>query len=142
MIAVVDIGGVLADPGHRLHHLDGPQKNWPMFFGALRGDAVIPRGRDLVRTLYVDGNVVILLTGRPERTRAPTIEWLSERRIPFSQLWMRPNKDRSPARDFKAWRLRESDLRPSDVDLLVDDSWDVVRHLAKAGYPAVLWPTL
>ena len=48
-LAVVDIDGVLADVGHRLHFLDRRPKDWKGFFAAARTDPPHPEGIDPCR---------------------------------------------------------------------------------------------
>ena len=71
MIAVFDIDGVLADATHRQHYLQSRPKDWQGFFRAVGDDGPIARGIDLVREAGREGPVV-LLSGRPESTRAAT----------------------------------------------------------------------
>ena len=138
MIAVVDIDGVLADAGHRQHFLDGRPKDWPAFFAAVGGDTVIADGRDLVARLAADHDVV-LLSGRPESTRADTEEWLRANGVAFARLVLRPDADRRPARRFKGHALRRLGT-PEEVAVVVDDDPTVVEEITRIGYRAMLFP--
>ena len=101
MIAVFDIDGVLADPTHRQHHVAARPKDWDAFFAAVGGDDVLEAGRARLRELAVDHEVV-LLSGRPESTRAETEAWLARHGIAVSRLVLRRDADFRPAAQVKA----------------------------------------
>ena len=138
MIAVVDIDGVLADAGHRQHFLDGRPKDWPAFFAAVGADSVLTEGLDLVARLAVDHDIV-LLSGRPERTRSATETWLRTHGIRYARLVLRPDVDRRPARRFKGQALRRLGT-PEEVAVVVDDDPTVVEEITRIGYRAMLFP--
>jgi hypothetical protein len=133
---VIDIDGVLADVGHRLHFLDRRPKDWKGFFAAARTDPDHPEGLALVGELAVDHEIV-LLTGRPEGCRADTEAWLADHGIGFELLIMRPTTDRRPAADVKVGLLGIL-ARDRTVAVLVDDDETVVEAAGDAGYPVRL----
>lgn len=131
-LAVIDLDGVLADVGHRLHHLQGRPKNWAGFFGAMGEDTPYPEGFALAAELAVEHDIVYL-SGRPERTRAVTQSWLSTHEAPVGRVMLRPDDDRRPARIFKIGVLKRlSAQRP--VALLVDDDPAVCDAAREAGF--------
>jgi len=87
---IVDIDGVLADGAHRQHLVRA--KRWQEFFDAAHGDAPIAETAVLLRLLDAE-LVVVLLTGRPVRTRDATIAWLAEHGYRWDLLVMKENKD-------------------------------------------------
>lgn len=137
MIAVVDIDGVLADAGHRQHHVDRAPKDWDAFFAAVGDDAPIPTGLALVRDLATDHRVV-LLSGRPERTRADTEAWLSRHGVGFERLVLRADVDRRAAAMFKADAIGAIG-GPAVVEVVVDDDESVVETLTRMGYATRLF---
>lgn len=131
-LAVIDIDGVLADVGHRLHHLQGRPKNWAGFFAGMGDDPPYPEGFALVRKVAEDHDI-LYLSGRPERTRTVTQEWLSEHGAPAGRVLLRPDDDRRPARLFKVGVLKRlSAQRP--VAVLVDDDPAVCAAARAAGF--------
>ena len=76
MLAIFDIDGVLADCEHRLHYLK--DKDYDRFYSAdaMAGDRPIKDGFELLKTFYKADADVLFFTGRPERTRQTTEEWL------------------------------------------------------------------
>jgi hypothetical protein len=130
--AVLDIDGVLADVRHRLHHLEQHPKEWPAFFAGAPQDPVLDEGVRLARELAEDSEI-IYLTGRPERYRGPTADWLQRNELPAGQLLMRGDDDFRPGRVTKTEFLIElSTARP--VRLLIDDDPTVIAAASKAGF--------
>ena len=132
LIAVVDIDGVLADAGHRQHHVEQSPKDWDAFFAAVGEDPPIAAGLVLLRELSTEHEVV-LLSGRPERTRADTEAWLTRHGIGYGRLVLRPDTDRRTAARFKADAIRAIG-EPVEVEVVVDDDEGVVETLTRMGY--------
>ena len=137
MIAVMDVDGVLADATHRQHHVQGRPKDWDAFFAEVGDDPVLERGRELLQTLALDHEIV-LLSGRPESTRADTVRWLDHHGISVARLVLRADADHRPAAALKA-DLVASIGSPSEVAVVVDDDPAVVDRLAAMGYPSELF---
>jgi hypothetical protein len=134
-LAVIDIDGVVADVGHRLHHLDRQPKDWAGFFAAASSDPPLATGIALVNELASKYDVV-WLTGRPSWLESTTRTWLRAHELPGSELQMRGTRDRRPARVYKIEALRR--LAPRLVRAFVDDDEQVVAAARSAGFPAVL----
>lgn len=131
--AVVDIDGVVADVRHRLSFVERRPKDWDRFFGAAPLDPVLPEGRAVVDKLVATGHEVVWLTGRPERCRQDTLEWLERHELPAGRLYMRRETDHRPARMTKLAVLRQLAARRT-VAVMVDDDALVVRTLRDAGF--------
>lgn len=132
MVAAVDIDGVLADVRHRLHHVSGGPKDWDAFFAAAPHDPLLEQGRETVARL---GEVydIVYLSGRPERCRQDTVDWLRQHALPAGEVLLRPSGDRRPARLLKVAVLdRLSAQQP--VAVLVDDDPQVLDAARSAGY--------
>lgn len=134
MIAVFDIDGVLADATHRQHHLAARPKDWDAFFGEVGADPVIEAG---VRRYLEEAtrHEVVLMSGRPERTRHDTREWLTRNGLGEPRMILREDADFRPAAVVKSELIGLVAL-PSDVAILVDDDVSVVARLTAMGYPA------
>ena len=137
MIAVVDIDGVLADAEHRQHHVERTPKDWDAFFAAVGDDAPIPAGLELVRDLAT-AHRVVLLSGRPERTRTDTEAWLVHHDVGYERLLLRPDVDRRAAAVFKADAMGAIG-EPAEVTVVVDDDESVVETLTRMGYATRLF---
>ena len=134
MIAVFDIDGVLADPAHRQHFLDERPRNWGAFFAAVDQDSVLARGVARLREVARDHEVV-LVSGRPERTRSDTEDWLRRHGIAYVGLLLRRDGDYRPAPTLKS-ELIVSIGDPEEVALVVDDDEAVIASLTALGYCA------
>jgi FMN phosphatase YigB (HAD superfamily) len=94
-VIIFDIDGTLANVDHRVHHLHGRNKDWGAFFAAADADRPHDEIAYLNRMLAADPhNVVLIVTGRPERQRAATLDWLERHGIRFDAAFFRPTNDR------------------------------------------------
>ncbi len=132
-LAFVDIDGVVADVRHRLHHVESAPKDWPAFFAGAAKDPPLAEGVARVSALLADHDVVFL-TGRPERLRAVTEEWLARHGLGGRPLVMRRHRDFRPARVTKAEEIRRL-ARGRTVGLVLDDDPEVCDALRSAGWP-------
>lgn len=132
-LAVFDIDGVLADVAHRLHFVESRPRRWAEFFAAADRDGLLPRGAELLGELAMDHDIRYL-TGRPERLRTVTAEWLARHGLPDAWLEMRPDTDRRPSRLYKRDRLR-SWLHGAEIALVVDDDPEVVAMVRQLRIP-------
>ncbi|WP_327351722.1 phosphatase domain-containing protein [Streptomyces sp. NBC_01304] len=134
-LALFDLDNTLADTAHRQHFLEGKPRDWNGFFGAAPDDPPLAEGVDLVRRSAEDCEIQYL-TGRPERCRADTLDWLERHGLPAGRLWMRRDNDRRPARLTKVEVLRRL-ARGREVRMLVDDDELVCDAVEQAGFKVV-----
>lgn len=137
-LVVFDVDGVLADVENRVHHLEGPRKDWRAFFAAAASDPPLPTGLDLAWELAAEFDLGYL-TGRPEHLRRVTQRWLRRHDLPVGPLWMRPPGDNRPARVMKLEAVRRL-ATSREVEVVIDDDGAVVEDLRNAGF-AVLQAT-
>lgn len=135
-VAVFDIDGVLADVRHRLHFVAKRPKDWKAFFAGAADDAELTRGTDLLRALATT-HEIRYLTGRPERLRAVTRDWLAGLELPTAPLAMRPNRDFRPSRVFKRDVLRAWLAGGVVIDVVVDDDSEVLTMVEGLGLRVV-----
>ncbi|WP_405746604.1 hypothetical protein OG422_27045 [Streptomyces sp. NBC_01525] len=134
-LAVFDLDGTLADTGHRQRFLARRPCDWAAFFAAAPDDPPLAEGVALALADARDCEIAYL-TGRPEKYRRPTLDWLAAHGLPEGTLWMRANDDRRPARHAKLDLLRRL-ARGRKVRHLVDDDALVCDASARAGFPVV-----
>ncbi|MBW5486213.1 phosphatase domain-containing protein [Streptomyces bambusae] len=135
-LAVFDIDNTLSDTAHRQHFLERRPRDWKGFFGAAPDDPPLTHGVSLALASAHECEVVYL-TGRPERCRADTLEWLERHGLPEGRVWMRGNQDRRPARTTKLEVLQRL-ARSRDVRVLVDDDELVCQAARAAGFTVLL----
>ncbi|MFI2372768.1 hypothetical protein [Streptomyces sp. NPDC018833] len=134
-LAVFDLDGTLSDAGHRQYLLERRPRDWDAFFAAAPQDPPLPEGVRMCLEAAVECEV-LYLTGRPERCRADTLDWIAAQALPEGRLFMRRNDDRRPARRTKLDILRRLG-RDREVRLLVDDDELVCDDAERAGFRVV-----
>ncbi|MEV0170418.1 HAD family acid phosphatase [Streptomyces sp. NPDC050803] len=134
-LAVFDLDNTLADTAHRQRFLETRPRDWEAFFAAAPADPPIAEGIALVLESAKECEVVYL-TGRPERSRRATLDWLAAHGLPDGRVHMRRNDDRRPARRTKLEVLRRL-ARTREVRVLVDDDELVCEDAERAGFAVV-----
>ncbi|MFI7498480.1 hypothetical protein ACIBVL_08145 [Streptomyces sp. NPDC049687] len=134
-LAVFDLDNTLADTAHRQRFLERRPRDWDAFFAAAPQDPPIPQGIALVLESAEECEIVYL-TGRPERCRRDTKEWLAAHGLPEGRVYMRRDDDRRPARRTKLEILRRL-ARDREVRVLVDDDVLVCEDAERAGFTVV-----
>lgn len=135
---IFDIDGTIADCRHRVHHIKGIDKpDWEAF------DRDGPKDKpiwEVITCLYAIAErfPIILCTGRSERGRQYTEEWLERYEIPYRALLMRPEDDHRPDTIVKkevldAW-MRENNVIPHQIFGIFEDRKRVVDMWRTAGY--------
>ena len=77
---VCDLDGTLCDISHRTHWVQVPsgvRKNWDAFFSEVPNDTPNRPVLDLLQ-IVSEYSHIIFCSGRPERCRAETVEWLEK----------------------------------------------------------------
>ncbi|MEV6015570.1 MULTISPECIES: hypothetical protein [unclassified Streptomyces] len=134
-LAVFDLDGTLADTAHRQRFLERAPRDWDAFFAAAPHDPPLTEGVELALSSARECEVVYL-TGRPERCRRATVEWLAAHGLPEGRIWMRRDDDRRPARRTKLEVLRRL-ARDREIRVLVDDDACVCEEAERAGFTVV-----
>jgi phosphoglycolate phosphatase-like HAD superfamily hydrolase len=134
-LAVFDLDNTLADTAHRQRFLERAPRDWTAFFAAAPQDPPIPEGIALALA-HAEECEVVYLTGRPERCRRDTLEWLAAQGLPEGRVHMRRNDDRRPARRTKLEILKRL-ARTREIRVLVDDDELVCADAERAGFTVV-----
>jgi phosphoglycolate phosphatase-like HAD superfamily hydrolase len=134
-LAVFDLDNTLADTAHRQRFLEARPRDWDAFFAAAPQDPPIAEGVRLARESAGECEVVYL-TGRPERCRRATLDWLAAQGLPEGRVHMRRDDDRRPARRTKLEILRRL-ARDREIRFLVDDDELVCQDAERAGCTVV-----
>ena len=146
---VFDIDGVLADCSHRLHYIQGEDKDYEKFYSKeeLWKDKPIKAGMKIVDMLY---NLyamedfyrptefygkIILLTGRNKVCEEATRNWILRNTDMFGSLFklhMRPKNDYRPAHEVKE-SLIEKHIGFENILFAFDDDDQVNEMYKKHG---------
>lgn len=101
---ICDIDGTIADCSHRQHYVRSKPKNWPAFEAGIPFDTPILPVVSLVHDLVGKGMTLLMCSGRSEKNRDETVQWLDRLKLKPEVLLMRKN------RDFRADNLVKSDM--------------------------------
>lgn len=123
---IVDLDGTLCDVEHRVHHVQGPNKNWKAFNSLLVHDDLNHWCFELIHAMSTRGYKVLFVTGRGEANRKPTEDWLKKHLVPYDDLFMRSVADFREDSDVKEEIYREMIEQEYQVLFVVDDRKSVV----------------
>lgn len=128
-IVVVDLDGTLCDTRHRDHLI---KESWDAFHAQLHLDQKFDDVALFIDAASMQGKRIVLLTGRMEKYRVPTMKWLREQELANSidELWMRGNNDFRKAYEIKVEALTKIQNR---VLVVLDDNDNVVEHVRNMG---------
>ena len=96
MLVVFDIDGTLANIEHRLDYVRSKPKNWKAFDAGIPNDKVnLPVARVFHSMVATDfDNTIVLASGRNERSRQATEDWLELNGLGhYEKLYMRKLDD-------------------------------------------------
>lgn len=158
-IVICDIDGTLADCAHRRHFVESctnpslhpselfsggidwcrvcdkrANADWDSFLspGMVMQDAVVRPIRSIISHFAFRTNyAVVLCTGRAERHRDITLQWLNANDIEFHELLMRSDNDFRPDDEVKQDILNV--LGRENVFLVIDDRASVVKMWRRNG---------
>lgn len=100
---LVDLDHVLADAAWR----DELLGRWDEYHAAAKDDVPIHDVTRMVTALLSDDIMAIGITGRPEKWRALTNQWLSKHKLYLDEVLMRPDGDFRQAPEVKLALARE-----------------------------------
>lgn len=138
-VTIIDIDGTIADETHR-NHL-AVNKDWDTYFSLIPQDKPLYENWSKVTLSCSKTNSrKIFLTGRPERTRKDTEDWLNlHYRLGHEEeliVIMRPDNNRKPAHEFKR-SVMEKVFKPHNtpVKMVFEDNQQNVDMFLSLGYP-------
>ena len=129
---ICDLDGTLCNIEHRLHFVRNNSHDWDSFFAGIPDDLVVQPIADLIHAARFQFGLV-LCSGRPERCRRDTVEWLECYGIQYDALYMRPDGDLRADRIVKKQLLeamREDGYEPF---IVIDDRPQVVEMWRQEG---------
>jgi FMN phosphatase YigB (HAD superfamily) len=135
---ILDMDGTLCDVSSVRHYVTGESKNFDAFHRA----SLFCPPNDWVKQIAVNikGAQRIIVTGRMNRYRPTTSNWLAKHEVPFERLIMRPEGDQRPDYEVKEEILLDKILPYYDVILAVDDNPAVIQVWQEHDIPVVIVP--
>lgn len=125
---IVDIDGTIANNEHRIHYLTNGHKDWDNWHKNAHKDEPILEIIELLDMAVDIGIKIVLCTGRDEKCRQDTIDWLEVWDIPYDDLFMRPKGDRRDD-DIVKFELLQKILDKGYEPVLVFDDRDRVVNM-------------
>ena len=135
-VVIVDLDGTLCNDGHRKSLLDG--NDWDAYHSRLFADEVFEDVKIIIEALSNHGFMILIMTGRNERWRKMTENWLYTKGIwqHIDEIYMRPDDDYTPAPELKLKMITSPEyagLEISDIALAVEDTEKVIVAFRNAG---------
>ena len=135
MLVVFDIDGTLANIEHRLDYVRSKPKNWKAFDAGIPNDRVNEPVAEVFDAMVMGGHTVILASGRNERSRIATQDWLRKNSFSsYDKLYMRK------ADDFRNDSIVKREMLDEIIadygkkpDMVFDDRPRVVNMWREAG---------
>lgn len=134
MFIVFDMDGTLTNVEHRVHYLQQHPKDWDAFYDACDQDPPNFPIVEVFRAAVTSPNLRFeIWTGRPERLREKTEQWLQQQGLWLVHVRMRDDGDHRPDTDVKAQWLIEA----GHPDLVFEDRKSVVDMYRSYGITCV-----
>ncbi len=130
-IVICDIDGTIANNDHRQHFLKG-KKDWDGFFSELYKDKPIFEIIDKVNSLENEGHKIYFLTGRPEKYKLQTKDWLKKYFTFDLELLMRNNSDRRNKIEIKK-ELFQTYLSSFEIKVIFENDPNLICLWKKLG---------
>lgn len=131
---IFDLDGTLANIDHRLHHIEGENKNWNAFYEACIHDEPKHDVIELAKMCDDAGHRIIISSGRSENVKQQTKAWLRDQGIVYSELLMRPDQCFVPDNALKKSWLDQGLLgKLEDILFVVEDRDRMVQMWRGAG---------
>lgn len=127
MYIVFDLDGTLCDLTHRLHHIQGPEKDWDKFYQECVNDA--PKSEIIKLLQHLEPhNRVQIWSGRSDVVRNQTVGWLYHNGVnPNCLARMRNEEDFTSDVELKrSWLQELRDKRSPTPHVVFDDRQRVV----------------
>jgi hypothetical protein len=134
---IFDIDGTLADCSHRQHHVERKPKDWDAFFTGMADDRPHRHVFAVMDALFRDGETIVYCSGRPERYRRLTAEWLEKHACSgqTDNLYMRKDGDYRADFIVKAELLAQIRADGFNPVMAFDDRQQVVDMWRDNGVP-------
>jgi hypothetical protein len=107
--------------------------HWDEYHAAAKDDKPFPKIVSLINTLSAMGNLVIGITGRNEKFRQLTINWLLKYHIDISEILMRPDDVFLKNAEMKVQLIKNRFSNLKDIGFLIDDNEETCLEFFKLG---------
>ena len=137
---IFDLDGTIAlvDKRREVSKLPDGKMNWNEWFNPsnIKLDKPNEPVIKIVQLFAEDGFNIVIFSGRSDRTKYSTRSWLSQNKVPFNKLVMRPHKTKNfVPDDILKKDMLDNYVDIDDVFLVVDDRDKVVKMWRSLGLP-------
>lgn len=133
-VVICDIDGTIADIAHRLHHVkETEKKDWKAFYAGIMLDRVRHEVQARLQEHILGGRTVVFVSGRPDRYKTDTLDWLSWTKIPHFTVLMRRSDDHRPDEEVKHEIVLQHFPDLSVIHSVLDDRPRVIRMWLELG---------
>lgn len=133
---IFDIDCTLSDADWRFHLIEKAPKNWTEYFAQSINDKPLTETRNLSDWYTVFGHTTLFVTGRTEKNRDITVDWLKRILcLDHWQLFMRQNNDFRKGVDVKRDIYKNEIEQVYDVKAAFDDREDICQMWKSLGIP-------
>ena len=137
---IFDLDGTIAlvDKRREVSKLPDGKMNWEEWFNPsnIKLDEPNEPVIKMAQLFAEDGFNIVIFSGRSDRTKYSTRSWLSQNKVPFNKLVMRPHKTKNfVPDDILKKDMLDKYVDIDDVFLVVDDRDKVVKMWRSLGLP-------
>ena len=134
---IFDIDGTISDQKNRLYLVKEKPKDWDKFFEESVNDEPLYFVKEIYDNFVKNqGYHIILMTGRPERYREITENWLEKYGFKYTKLLMRSNNSKIANVYMKEYMLKGI-LDKYDVVMAFEDNDKVIELFKKYNIPSL-----
>ena len=128
---IFDLDGTIAlvDKRREVSKLPDGKMNWEEWFNPsnIKLDEPNEPVIKMAQLFAEDGFNIVIFSGRSDRTKYSTRSWLSQNKVPFNKLVMRPHKTKNfVPDDILKKDMLDKHLDINDIFMVVDDRQKVV----------------
>jgi HAD superfamily, subfamily IIIB (Acid phosphatase) len=134
MYIITDIDHTVSNSFWRDEMLNGSPINWDEYHSYSRQDKPFKKTVNLINSLSSTGYEIIGLTGRPEKFRQLTVNWLITYKIDVDELLMRPDDNFTKNMELKVMLLKKrfcDDFKK--IHFIIDDNEEAAIAFFKLG---------
>lgn len=124
-IIVCDLDGTIADCMHRIGWIKHRPKNYDAFGAGIPHDTPIEQTIWLVRE-FAKSSFIIMCSGRSDKFRIETEQWLKKHDVPYETLLMRKEGDMRADYIIKEELLQDIRKHYGEPYLAIDDRLSVI----------------
>lgn len=130
---IIDLDGTLANCDHRVHFVKSKPKNWDAFFAGMGEDVLNKWCAELIEAMRMKNYTILFVTGREEKYKVATLDWLKKNKVEFDHLFMRELKDVRDDFLVKEEIYNQKIKNHYDILFVVDDRVSVVNKWRELG---------